>query len=108
MDKVALILLFGLGAAALYGGAQYLWGHYYSRARSFQYGEEVSIWVPDEDSDDQSFFRRHHEYGSFQYSDGSPVTDHRLHRILQDYWVRQNRPRSDGDRGLGEQPDRFT
>ena len=97
MDKAALILLFALGACALYFGAQHLWGHYYSRPRSFQYGEEVFVWVPDEETEDQSFFRRHYEFGSFQYADGTPVTDHRLHRMLQDYWVRQNRPRGDSD-----------
>jgi hypothetical protein len=53
--------------------------------------------VPDEDSQDGSFFRKPYEYGSFQYADGTPVTDHRLHRMLQEVWVRQNRPSNDGD-----------
>ena len=97
MDKAALILLFGLGLAALYFGAQYMWGHYYSRPRSFRYGEEVFIWVPDADSEGLPLFRRPYEHGSFQYADGAPVTDHRLHRMLQEVWVRQNRPSNDGD-----------
>jgi len=65
MDKAALIL-FALGAAAIYFGAQHMWGLYYSRPRSFRYGEEVFIRMPDEDSGDASFFRRHYEHGSFQ------------------------------------------
>jgi hypothetical protein len=97
MDKVGLILLLGLGAAAVYFGAQYGWARYYSRPRSFRYDDETFIWVPDEDSEDGSFFRKPYEYGSFQYADGTPVTDHRLHRMLQDAWVRQNRPSNDGD-----------
>ena len=97
MDKAGPVLLFGLGLIAVYFGAQFMWGRYYSKPRTFFYGEEVFIWVPDEDSEDASFFRRHYEYGSFQYADGTPVTDHRLHRMLQDVWVRQNRPRNDGD-----------
>jgi hypothetical protein len=97
MDKAALILIFALGAAAVYFGAQHMWGRYHSRPRSFRYGEETFIWVPEEESGDASFFRRHYEYGSFQYADGTPVTDHRLHRMLQDVWVRQNRPSNDDD-----------
>lgn len=95
MDKVGLILLFGLGLglAAVYFGVQYVWGLYYSKPRSFQYGDETFIWVPDEDSEGLSFFRKHYEYGSFQYADGTPVTDHRLHRMLQAVWVEQNRSR---------------
>lgn len=94
MDKVPLILLFALGAAAVYFGAQYGWGLYFSKPRSFQYGEETFIWVPDE-SGGLSFFRKHYEHGSFQYADGTPVTDHRLHRMLQNCWVEQNRSRED-------------
>ena len=73
-----------------------MWGHYYSRPRSFRYGEEVFIWVPDGDGEGLPLFRRPHEHGSFQYADGTPVTDHRLHRMLQEAWVRQNRPGNDG------------
>jgi hypothetical protein len=53
--------------------------------------------VPHQDSGDASFFRRHCEHGSFQYADGTPVTDHRLDRMLQEVRVRQNRPSHDGD-----------
>lgn len=98
MNKAALVLLFVLGAAAVLFGMQYLWGRYYSRRRSFQYGEEVFVWVPDK-ARGLSFFRKHCEYGSFQYADGTPVTDHRVHRMLQDYWVRQNRSREDYGEG---------
>jgi hypothetical protein len=97
MDKESLILLFGVGAAAVYCGAQYAWGLYYSKPRTFRYGEETFIWVPDADGEGRSFFRRPYEHGSFQYADGAPVTDHRLHRMLQEAWVRQNRPSNDGD-----------
>jgi hypothetical protein len=97
MDKAGPVLLFGLGLVVVYFGAQHMWGLYYSRPRTFRYGEETFIWVPDEDSEDAPFFRKPYEHGSFQYADGTPVTDHRLHRMLQDVWVRQNRPSNDGD-----------
>jgi hypothetical protein len=98
MDKVPLILLFALGAAAVYFGAQYIWGLYYSKPRRFRYGEETFVWVPEE-TQSRSFFRRHYEHGSFQYADGTPVTDHRLHRMLQTCWVEQNRSREDNHGG---------
>lgn len=97
MNQAAPALLLVLGAAAVYCAAQYGWARYYSKPRSFRYGEETFIWVPDEDSEGAPLFRRPYEYGSFQYADGAPVTDHRLHRMLQEVWLRQNRPSNDGD-----------
>ena len=91
MDKVGPILLFGLGLAAAYFSALYVRSRYFSRPKTFHYGEEVFIWVPDK-GEGLSFFRKHYEHGSFQYADGTPVTDHRLHRMLQESWVRQNQP----------------
>jgi hypothetical protein len=97
MEKAGLVLLFGLALIAVYFGTRHLWGRYSSKPRRFRYGEESFIRVPDEDGEGRSFFRRHYEHGSFQNADGAPVTDHRLHRILQEAWVRQNRPGNDGD-----------
>ncbi len=67
-------------------------GCFYAGPRSFSYGEETFLWVPDEEAG-RSLFRPQYEAGSFQYADGTPVTDHRLHRMLQDYWLAQNGPR---------------
>jgi hypothetical protein len=91
MDKVGPILLFLAGCAAAFFIGLYVRSRYFSRPKTFHYGGEIFIWVPDK-GEGLSFFRKHYEHGSFQYADGTPVTDHRLHRMLQESWVRQNRP----------------
>jgi hypothetical protein len=91
MDRIGPLLLFLAGLVAAGFGAQYVRGLFFAGPRRFKYGEETFIQVPDE-SGDHSFFSPQYEHGDFQYADGTPVTDYRLYRMLQDYWVRQNQP----------------
>ncbi len=65
-------------------------GRSWSEPRTFDYHGETFIWIPDSAGERPSG-RRLYERGSFQYADGTPVTDHRLHRLLQDAWVERQR-----------------
>ncbi len=67
-------------------------GRSWSEPQTFQYHGETFIWVLDP-AEERPFGRKLYEHGSFQYADGTPVTDHRLHRMLQDAWVEQQRRR---------------
>ena len=62
----------------------------------FQFDGETFIWVIDPEAE-RPFGRRRYEHGSFQYADGTPVTDHRLHRMLQDVWVERQRRAESSD-----------
>lgn len=94
MDKIGPILLFLLAGAAFVLGAQYVQRLYYSRERRFDWQGETFIWVPD-DPEERDFFRKQYDNGSFQYADGTPVTDIALDRALQEEWTRQNQPLND-------------
>ena len=86
MDKVGPVLLFlaCLAAAGLFAHGVRRW--YFGQPRTFYYGDEPFIWVPGP----QPFLSNQHDNGDFQYADGTAVTDHRLHRMLQECWLRQN------------------
>lgn len=94
MDKIGPVLLFLLAAAAVMFGSQYVQRAYYSRTRRFDYGGESFLWVPD-DVAERSFFRKQYDSGSFQYADGTPVTDLALERALQEAWLYDNQPLND-------------
>ena len=68
----------------------------WSRPHEFPFEGETFIWVPDT-AEDRPFGRKRSEYGSFQYADGTPVSDHRLHRMLQSAWVERTQRAESGD-----------
>lgn len=63
---------------------------HWSQPKPFDFEGESFIWVPDP-PEERPTGRKRYECGSFQYADGTPVTDHRLHRMLQDIWVERQR-----------------
>jgi hypothetical protein len=65
-------------------------GRHFSEPKEFTFEGETFIWTMDP-HEARPFGRKLYECGTFQYADGTPVTDHRLHRMLQDHWVETNR-----------------
>lgn len=55
----------------------------------FEFQGETFIWVPD--GDEVGLFDEPYAHGSFQYADGTPVTDLMSVKLLQQHWVARKR-----------------
>jgi hypothetical protein len=75
--------------AASFALASWFTRRYYSRPHEFQFAGEAFIWIPD--FENRYFGDKLYEVGTFQYADGTPVTDSATQRMLQDHWVRTRR-----------------
>lgn len=81
--------------AAGFMAALFIVGTHFNRARfsrphEFQFEGETYIWVPDPE-EDRPFGQKLYEHGSFQYSDGEPVSDRMMIELLNNHWVKRNR-----------------
>jgi hypothetical protein len=59
----------------------------------FEFQGETFIWVPDGDA--VGLFDEPYAQGSFQYADGTPVTDLMSVKLLQQHWVARKRRERD-------------
>ena len=67
-----------------------------SGQREFQWDGETYFWVPDQSP--RPLFAKWYEFGSFEYQDGTPVTDLTTVRVLNEEWIRMWR-RGEADVG---------
>ena len=81
---IALLVLF---AIVVIPAGLILSERYWSSPKEFWFGDERFTWVPGES--------RGYEHGSFEYPDGTPVTDVAMIRSLQEEWLYQKRPSAD-------------
>lgn len=94
MDSGELLWI-AIAVAALAAGSWLLAhlysAHHFSEPREFDYDGARFWWIPERRP---SWFSRPHEYGRFEYEDGTPVEDPRLHREIHEAWMLHNRPKS--------------
>ena len=80
-------------AIAMFGG--YMGLRKWSRPHEFPFEGQTFIWVPDP-AEDRPYGGNLYEHGSFQYADGTPVTDFAFNKVLQDHWVERIRSAESG------------
>jgi hypothetical protein len=94
MDTDSLYFL--IPAVIVVGAGCWLIAHifsalHFSEPREFEYDGVMFWWIPQRRP---SWFSKPHEYGRFEYEDGTRVEDARLHREIHEAWMLHNRPRS--------------
>lgn len=88
---IKLIALMVVVMTPLYFAFHYVWqAFWYATPRQFEFGDETYIWIPDPGP--HGFFAKRYRSGSFEYADGTPVTDpHIVEHIGKEWRSRQRR-----------------